>query len=228
MTARSLSPPSAAPLPLPAGHVLRPARPDDLEAFDAICLATGDAGRDATAQHDDPTLLGAVFVRPYVVLEPDFAFAIVGPAGVAGYLLGTPDTARFARRAEMEWFAPLRQRIRDPGPDEAKWSGSDWVRRLIHRPEIAFPALLDAYPAHAHMDLLPPARGQGVGRVALAWLMERLASAGAPGLHLQVHPANIRAQGFYARLGFAAVSTAGLPAHTLFMARRLDRPSPAG
>ena len=160
---------------------------------------------------------------PYQVLEPDFAFAVEGPEGVCGYLLGTPDSGAFYRRYEQDWLAPLRRRIADPGPDEQGWRGSDWARHAVHRPEIVFPPALNPFPAHGHIDLLAHARGRGIGRRALLFLMRRLAHAGAPGMHLPVHPRNSGAQAFYRRLGFTVLEDAALLPTTTFMARSLER-----
>ena len=65
------------------------------------------------------------------------------------------------------------------------------------------------------------ARGRGIGRRALEHLMERLKRAGAPGMHLQVSPRNAGALAFYRRLGFAPITHASLPEHTVFMAKAL-------
>jgi len=77
------------------GFFLRRATSDDHAAFRAVCLKTGDAGEDATSREDDPGLMGMIYAVPYQVFAPDFAFAIEGPEGVAGYLFGMPDTAAF-------------------------------------------------------------------------------------------------------------------------------------
>lgn len=203
------------------GYRLRPATEADLPGLYAVCLKTGDSGKDGTALHDDPTLLGTFFVGPYVVLEPDLAFTLEGPAGAAGYLLGALDTPAFNRRFEAEWLVPLRRAVRDPGADPAAWRQSDWVRRLIHEPGLVFPPVLLPYPAHAHIDLLPEARGHGFGRRMMRFLMSRMAARGAGGLHLQVSPANTGGQAFYEKLGFAHLSSPDLPQDTTFMARRL-------
>lgn len=208
------------------GYRLRPAVPADHAAFNHVCLKTGDAGRDATSREDDPDLLGLIFAVPYQVLEPDFAFAVEGPDGVCGYLLGTPDSAGFYARYRRDWLSPLSRRISDPGPDPSRWRGSDWARRAIHAPEIVFPEKLRPFPAHGHIDLLAPARGRGVGRRALDFLMRRLTVAGAAGMHLQVHPGNLRAQGFYRSLGFERIEGVSLPEHTVFMARALADAEP--
>ena len=206
----------------PGTYRLRPARRKDLPGLYDVCLKTGDSGKDGTALHDDPTLLGKIFVGPYVVLEPDLAFTLEGPSGAAGYLLGALDTPAFNRRFETDWLPPLRREIRDPGADPARWSGSDWLRRLIHVPELAYPPALHPYPAHAHIDLLPEARQHGFGSRMMRFLMARLAARGSKGVHLQVSLDNPGGQAFYRTLGFEHVESPALPAETFFMARSLS------
>jgi ribosomal protein S18 acetylase RimI-like enzyme len=212
------------------GYRLRPATPADLPALYRVCLLTGDSGKDGTTLQDDPTLLGKFFVGPYVVLEPDLAFTLEGPEGPAGYLLGALDTAAFNRGLEAEWLPPLRREVRDPGRDPRHWRKSDWVRRLIHVPELEPLPPLAPYPSHAHIDLLPEARGRGFGSRMMGFLMARMAARGSPGLYLSVAPSNKDGQRFYRRLGFEILDDAALPDHTTFMARKLDdmrgRPAP--
>lgn len=200
---------------------LRPALRDDLPALYRVCLKTGDAGKDASHLQDDPDLLGKVFVGPYVTLEPDLAFALEGPKGPIGYVLGALDTVRFNQRLESEWLAPLQKAEPAPGADPKGWHGSDWVRHALHHPFLDVPSVLARYPSHAHIDLLPEARGQGVGRHMMQTMMERLAGSGSPGLHLQVNPKNTAAQDFYRSLGFVTLASPDLPDDTLFMAHRL-------
>jgi RimJ/RimL family protein N-acetyltransferase len=206
---------------LAPGFALRHARRSDHDALCDVCLKTGDSGADATGREDDPRLIGQIWTLPYQVLEPDFAFVIEDRDGVAGYVLGTPDTRRFDALLEEKWFPALRRTIRDPGQDETTWRGSDWARHRIHHMEYVFPPSLHPYPAQAHIDLLPRAQGRGVGWRAMTFIMARLAAAGAPGLHLHVSPANLRAQRFYAKLGFMKVEDPAFPLHTVFMTRAL-------
>ena len=62
--------------------------------------------------------------------------------------------------------------------------------------------MLDRYPAHLHVDLLPVAQGGGNGRRLLETLFDALRADGAPGVHLGVARANVGAVGFYHHLGF--------------------------
>lgn len=209
---------------LGGGFSLRRAAADDHAAMRMVCLRTGDSGKDATGREDDPDLLGMLYAVPYQVLEPDFAFVVETEGGVCGYVLGALDTPHFNRQLERDWFAPLRQQVSDPGPDQSRWRGSDWARYRIHHPELVFPPALRPYPSHGHIDLLPEAQGRGIGRQAMEILMHGLATAGSPGLFLGVSPTNRRARHFYAKLGFATLTSADLPRRTTFMARRLPSP----
>lgn len=208
-------------MPLESYH-LRHAMPEDLPALYRVCLKTGDSGRDASAIQDDPDILGEIYVGPYVMLEPELAFALDGPRGPIGYLLGALNTARFNERVEREWLPRLQKSHHDPGGNPAGWRGSDWVRHVVHHPFLKVPPVLAPYPSHAHIDLLVEARGQGIGRHLMQTMMERLTELGSPGLHLQVSPKNEAAQDFYQGLGFAALSSPDLPEDTLFMACSLE------
>ncbi|MEQ1953661.1 GNAT family N-acetyltransferase [Mesorhizobium yinganensis] len=200
---------------------LRHATEADHAALRKICLETGDAGEDATAREDDPDLIGEIYSVPYQVFEPDFAFVVDGPSGVVGYLLGAPDTASLCARLETDWYPSLQHHVADPGPDTAHWQGSDWARRRIHHPDLAIPAAIAAFPSHGHIDLLPPARGKGIGRKCIGFLENRLAETGSTGLWLEVHPRNAKAQRFYTSLGYQHVPEADVPDQALYMAKRL-------
>lgn len=201
-----------------APFALRPATPADHAALSRICLLTGDAGQDATAKMDDPQALGLVYALPYQVFSPDFAFVAEDGDGVAAYVLGTPDTLAMHRWLDQLWYPPLRARMTDPGPDAARWQGSDWVRRQIFAPALP-PVDLARFPAHLHINLLPRAQGHGLGRALMARLIAALATTGAPGLHLGAAAGNQRAIGFYRHLGFAeAATTPG----AVFMTRDLS------
>jgi ribosomal protein S18 acetylase RimI-like enzyme len=208
-------------LDLGHGFKLRQATEADHPALCMVCLKTGAAGQDATAREDDPDLMGMIYAVPYQVLEPDLAFVIEGSNGVAGYLFGARDTRVFNARLAAEWYPALQARVRDPGADPARWKGSDWARRMIHHPALDIPPALLPYPSHGHIDLLPEARGKGIGRRCMSFLEGRLAAAGSTGLFLDMNPANKAAAGFYERLEYVALADPGLPTSSVFMVKRL-------
>src|SRR5262249_39483616 len=59
--------------PAAADVRIRDYRPADLPALYEVCLRTGDAGQDATALTRDPTLLGEIYVGPYLAAAPGLA-----------------------------------------------------------------------------------------------------------------------------------------------------------
>jgi GNAT superfamily N-acetyltransferase len=201
------------------GFFLRRATADDHDALCMVCLKTGDAGADATLREDDPKLMGQIYAVPYQVLESELAFAIEGPQGVAGYLFGVLDTRAFNARLAAEWYPALRQRVADPDDDRRAWRGSDWARHAIHHADFTVPDALAAWPSHGHIDLLPAARGRGIGRRCMRLLEERLAQAGSTGLFLDVHPRNTKARGFYGALGYERVGVT--IRSSMFMAKTL-------
>jgi ribosomal protein S18 acetylase RimI-like enzyme len=174
-------------------------RPEDLDDLYRVCLETGDAGGDATALHDDPALLGHVYVGAYAAFEPDLAFVLADDQGVGGYVLGALDTAAFDARLEDEWWPPLRRRYPlPPGGTER----DAFLVHLIHSPHRRRGRLLQSHPSHLHIDLVARCQGAGHGRRLMATLLDALRAGGSPGVHLGVSTRNERAIGFYRHLGF--------------------------
>jgi GNAT superfamily N-acetyltransferase len=185
---------------------MRPATLHDLPGVYRVCRLTGAAGRDATSRHADPDLLGHVWAGPYLVAPDGVALVLHDDAGVAGYAVGVPDTARFEDWLETEWLPPLRDRL--PRGSGATGADRELVERIHRRP--GTPAeLVAAYPAHLHVDLLPRAQGTGWGRRLVERLLDLLAGAGATGVHLGVDAENAAAIGFYEALGFSELGSDG-------------------
>jgi ribosomal protein S18 acetylase RimI-like enzyme len=157
-----------------------------------------------------------VYVGPYLRLAPEHALVGEDADGVAGYVLGVPDTAAFDAACEREWWPELR--ARHPVDSYPEDTPDGRMVRLIHSPPATSPDVLERYPAHLHIDLLPRLQGRGDGRRLLTALLEGLALAGAPGVHLGVGIANERAIGFYDRMGFTRVRAYS---HSLIMAKAL-------
>jgi ribosomal protein S18 acetylase RimI-like enzyme len=174
-------------------------RPEDLDDLYLVCLETGDAGKDATALHDDPELLGHVYVGAYARFQPDLAFVLEDDRGIGGYVLGALDTAAFDARLEDEWWPPLRGRYPLP-PDGTE--NDAFLVHLIHSPHRRTGRLLETHPSHLHIDLVERCQGAGHGRRLMTTLLDALRAAGSPGVHLGVSTRNERAIGFYRHLGF--------------------------
>ena len=179
---------------------LRQARPDDLEALYNICLVTGASGQDASGLHNDPQLIGHIYVAPYVVIEPEHALVAEDDTGVAGYLVGTHDTDRFAQALEKDWWPALRDKYRNPALD---LTPADRKRvAAIMAPDADPPDLVARYPAHIHMNLLPRLRGQGVGRALTERWVAGARAAKVKGIHLGAGASNTGGRAFWAKVGF--------------------------
>ena len=178
---------------------IRPYHPSDLYALYRVCLLTGDSGADASQLYHDPELLGHLYVAPYAVLEPDVCFVLSHDGTPCGYILGTRDSAAFSARCERDWFPVLRARYPLPAPDDMS-PDADLIRHIHagHRPH---PDLAD-YPAHLHIDLLPIAQGQGMGRQLVRTFTNQLRALQVPAVYLGVGTRNTRAIGFYSHVGF--------------------------
>jgi len=178
---------------------IRPYHPSDLTMLYRICLLTGNSGKDASDLYKDPDILGHFYAAPYAVLEPELCLVATCDASPCGYILGTRDSSIFFERCEKEWFPPLRKRY--PLPLEDDTTNDARIIRLIHKGHEVDSDLMN-YPAHLHIDLLPQAQGQGVGRQLIEMFIEKLSKMGVQALHLQVGKANPGAIAFYERTGF--------------------------
>lgn len=181
------------------GLTVRAYREGDDAALYDVCLRTGADGDDASALYRDPCLLGEVYVGPYLRFAPEFAFVAEDDEGVGGYALGTADTVAFEAACESSWWPALRRRY--PLEETPLGTRDAELVRLIHHPPAKPAELVRAYPAHVHVDLLPRLQGRGYGRRLMTTLFDRLARAGAAGVHLGVSARNTRAIGFYQHLG---------------------------
>jgi GNAT superfamily N-acetyltransferase len=181
---------------------IRPYRAADLAAVYDICVRTADAGGDARGRYSTDRLIGDIFAAPYVTLEPEHAHVLDDGAGAAvGYVLGTADTARFARRYRDEWL-PATDYPEPPEPPRTREESMLW---LHFHPERMIEPQLAAYPAHLHIDLLPEWQGKGFGRELIGAFLAGLHAAGVARVHLGMAPANTGARAFYGRLGFTEI-----------------------
>lgn len=189
-----------------ATPVIRPYRPADRDAIYEICLLTADRGEDATALYRDPELLGDLFAGPYAYLEPDYAFVLDDGGRAVGYVLGAPDTPKFARDMRDRWL-PL-VGARHPAPQGPPENRDEEMAAVLHDTDrFDVPELAD-YPAHLHIDLLPAYQRKGFGRGLINTLLAALRDAGVPRVHLGMVSTNTRARAFYDRVGFHVIDVA--------------------
>jgi ribosomal protein S18 acetylase RimI-like enzyme len=211
--------------------MIRPYRPADRDGLANVCIRTGAGGEDATNDYADPTILPQIFATPYAHLEPALAFVLEDSAagregaartssgvvdGIAGYILGTSDTAVFARRFRDEWLPLVGDRY---PPVDARASDKTMADQL-HNPErMVMPELAD-WPAHLHINLLPAYQGQGFGRQMMETFTRALRRAGVSAVHLGMSSSNTRARAFYDRMAFEVLDVPG-PSNLTHLGLRL-------
>jgi ribosomal protein S18 acetylase RimI-like enzyme len=199
--------------------VIRRYREADHAAVYDVCVRTADAGRDARGKYHSDDLMPDLFAGPYLFLEPDFAFVLDDGQRAVGYVIGTPDTAAFARAYRERWIPRLAGRYQ--APPDPPGNPDEEMLALHYRPERMVWPGQQGYPAHLHIDLLPPFQRAGHGRALMETFYAAAARAGAVGVHVTVSQANTRAIGFYRRLGFRPLQPAQ-PAETTVLS--LGRP----
>lgn len=179
---------------------IRPYRPTDRADVYDICVRTADAGGDARGRYSSDALMPDVYAGPYLEYAPELVSIVATSDGdrAVGYLIGVADTADFVDWHRTNWLPRFAARYAgEPrNDDEAGVIGAGL------RPERMLIAELEEFPAHLHIDLLPEAQGQGLGRTLIDGLRDELHKRGVSGLHLSYSPQNTGAAAFYARLGF--------------------------
>ena len=180
--------------------VIRRYQERDHDAVYDVCVRTADSGGDARGKYGSDDLMPDLFAGPYLFLEPEFCWVLDDGERAAGYVIGTPDTAAFARAYRERWTPRMADRY--PAPPDPPVTSQDEMVSMFYAPEAMVWPGLPAYPAHLHIDLLPHVQGSGNGTRLMRTFFEAAAAAGAPGVHLVVAADNTRALGFYDHLGF--------------------------
>jgi GNAT superfamily N-acetyltransferase len=167
-----------------------------------ISFATGFMGESAESFWRHRASWADIWTSYYTDREPESLHVATMDDAVVGYLAGCMNTASM-----------------DPSTDELI---SAAIRRhwLIFRPGTAgflYRAMLDSWrdgqgsggdfvdprwPAHLHIDLLPVARGIGLGEALMERWLRQLTDAASPGCHLATLIENTRAHSFFERSGF--------------------------
>lgn len=187
---------------------IRPYRPEDLPALYEICLKTGDSGADGTHLYVDPMVIGEIYAAPYGILNPSLAFVAEDEDGVAGYIVGAADTHAFEARLEAEWWPSRRPLYADPSDvPPTRWTPDQVRAWQIHHPRPTPQAVVDAAPAHLHINLLPRLQGQGIGTRFVDTWRAAVAAEGVARIHLGCSIDNHRALRFYDRYGWTRLIT---------------------
>jgi len=175
----------------------------------------------ASHLYEDGKLIGHIYSAPYAALEPHMALVIEDDEGIAGFVVGTPDTERWHNRLEAEWWPQLRREYDDPSTiPSAHWSADQRRAFAIHHPEQPPKQVVEAYPAHLHLNLSSRLQGRGAGALLFSEWMARASRLGIKAMHVGVNRANGRAVRFWSKLGFEQLQLADdCSSRTIWMGR---------
>ena len=184
---------------------IRKATLDDLADLYHVAIKTGDSGSDASGMFRNDDMIGEVFVGPYVTLSTDTCFALSEDGQAIGYGLCVLDTEIFQRNCRETWWPALQEKYRDL----ATVQDQEWLVKEIFQPTPSPESVLEKFPSHGHIDLLPQVQGQGWGRKMMEAMENRLSELGSPGFHLRVSAYNDRGLKFYSAIGYSELMRRG-------------------
>lgn len=147
----------------------------------------------------------AVYLTPYMDLEPDSLFVAVVDGEPAGYLAGSLGTAVPSESARMSRVIRQHRLVLRRGP-AAFFARSllDLAGAAVRRRPLAGELDDPRWPAHLHINVIFSARGTGAAAALMQHWFDRLRDAGSPGCYLQTLVENSRAVRFFERMGFIA------------------------
>ncbi|MGW5383759.1 GNAT family N-acetyltransferase [Nocardia sp. NPDC003963] len=151
-----------------------------------------------------PESEAAVYLDPYMDVEPESLFLAEVDGTLVGYLAGCVHTEAFPSEDSRIEQAIRRHRLvlrRRPATFFAR-SAFDAATTALRRAPAAGEIHDPRRPAHLHINIAPGARGTGAADGLLDHWFERLRAQGAPGCHLQTLVENSRAVRFFERTGF--------------------------
>jgi ribosomal protein S18 acetylase RimI-like enzyme len=179
---------------------------DDRTRVRDVCYRTGYMGDPIDWQWRDRESFADMFTGYYTEQEPGSALVVEVGGLVEGYLLGCLDSRRAWNPGAVAGRHVVRRAIAfRRGTAAAVWRTFgdvvvDVARRRVKLRDLDFH---DArWPAHLHIDLLPPARGRGAGRRLVHEWFALLRDRGIHGCHLQTMAENTGAIAFFSAMGF--------------------------
>ncbi|WP_084538174.1 GNAT family N-acetyltransferase [Nocardia puris] len=174
----------------------------------------------------------AVYLTPYMDLEPQSLFVAVRDGAIVGYLAGCVDSAAFPSEEERLTAAIREYRLvlrRKPVAFFAR-ATLDTVRAKRRGEPAAGDFTDPRWPSHLHINVAPEARGTGAAAELVRRFLDHLRESGSPGCHLQTLVENHRAVKFFERSEFRAYGPTppvpglryqGAPVHQQTMVREI-------
>jgi ribosomal protein S18 acetylase RimI-like enzyme len=201
---------------------IRKYHPRDEKHIQEITYRTGFKGRDLTGMNyfNDARLWFLIFIYYYTRYEPEHCFVAVDTANdqPIGFVCGTPDT----KAQEQRFNRKIIPRLILRGFLYTSWRYPRAFHSLLKmipmrepQDEQAANQLIEQYPSHLHINLLPEYHHQGIGSQLIITFEDHLRNLGVPGLHLHTTNHNTKAVPFYEKHGYSIIRKDGPVPHPL-------------
>jgi ribosomal protein S18 acetylase RimI-like enzyme len=187
---------------------IRPYEQRDQEGVFRVCHKTGFFGSDATPHFGDRDLFGLIFASYYLEYEPESAFVACDGDAIAGYIIGSGDTLSQKETFDCIFIPRIIKRMathtlfRHPGDVL-------FLLRLSvankYDEELYSEDLIENYPAHLHINLLPLYQRRGLGGRLMQVFEDKMREKNVPGIHLVTSTENKKALPFYIKNGFSVI-----------------------
>lgn len=177
----------------------------DEPTIEDICYMTSDWGK--AGKQELYHTVGLRWATHYVRHETNHCHVAVDTEEnnrVVGYLLCAPDTFQYDVEYAERTLPLLKASLKEA-------SGGNPAKRLKLEAEFAvfrndkmtpkMKHIIEAFPAHMHIDLYPSHHRRGIGRMLFAAHEAHLKEIGCPGYHLIVGKSNVNAVHFYTAMG---------------------------
>ncbi|QBD74765.1 GNAT family N-acetyltransferase [Ktedonosporobacter rubrisoli] len=180
---------------------IRKYREGDREAIQDICYLTGYMGNSAACYWRHKPSFVEIWTSYYIDHEPASLYVATIDNRVVGYLTGCLDTSS-APKLENIMTAQITKYGLLFRPGTAGFLYRALLDSLREKQGATGELLDERWPAHLHINLLPDARGTGLGRALMQRWFEHLRESGSPGCHLGTIVENTRAVTFFEKMGF--------------------------
>jgi ribosomal protein S18 acetylase RimI-like enzyme len=172
----------------------------DREAIQDICFLTGYMGDSAERFWRHKQSFVEIWTSYYINQEPESIYVATKDDLVVGYLTGCVDTSRAPRPDEI--YSPIIKYglLFRPGTAGFFWRGI--IDSIKDRKAAKAEFIDERWPSHLHINLLPVARGSGLGRALMERWLNQLRNTRSPGCHLSTLAENTGALMFFERMGF--------------------------
>lgn len=184
---------------------IRPYRPSDRAGVRRVCFETGYMGEPVAWQWADEDSFADFFSGWYTDHNGADALVVVDDDdAVLGYLLGCRRSTDVALPHRVMARHLLRRGLLvRPGTAGVLWrSIADTALAAAKRDLPPAQVVDERWPAHLHIDLLPAARGAGMGRQLITRWLDVLRSEDSAGCHLVTWAENDGAVAFFEAVGF--------------------------